>query len=139
MNAEKVLELLKSEEFLLKLEDTNSNEEAQKLFAAEGVTLEMDKVQDIREALTSVLEDPKEISEEDLENVSGGGALKTALRAVMIVTLAYGTYHIYDKIKGRGGFREGIENAGGQVQRWVLKAENKLVDLIVKPAVAQSV
>ena len=137
MNGEKVIELLKNGEFLAKLEKTNSNEEAQKLFAAEGVSLDIDKVQDLREALTCVLEDPKAISEESLDNVSGGGVLKKAAYVVIGAGMLYGGHEFYksiaDEVKNRGGYKEGWEKVFAMPKTLLGKAQDIVVDILAKP------
>ena len=77
-------ELTNNHEFMQKIDETKSYEEAKTLFAAEGVDLDSE-LQGIREA-------DDELTEESLENVAGGitwkqitGAWNVGLQAGVVI------------------------------------------------------
>lgn len=92
--------LLEKEEFLEKLKGVNTDEECQKLFADNGVELSID---DIRMMVEESAKAAKtgELSDEDLDNVSGGIIITASTAACFVVGSAaigffssYG-YHSY--------------------------------------------
>ncbi len=91
--AEKLSLLIKDKDFVVKLAQTKSDEEAVKLFVDNDCELEAEKVKIVRDILNSLIEGEIEISEKDLENVSGGiniGYKKALAIALGVTALSIG-------------------------------------------------
>ncbi len=85
--AEKLSLLIQDKDFVLKLAETKSDEEAVKLFAENGCgELKPEKVKIVRDTLNSLLKGEMKISEDDLENISGGAVDYTKVLAVALAT-----------------------------------------------------
>lgn len=73
MNYEKDLQLIENEEFVKKLENSETLEEAKNVFLENGVNVDVDVMKN------DILASNKELDETDLENVAGGGIIQGAL------------------------------------------------------------
>ena len=69
MNYEKDLQLIENEEFVKKLENSETLEEAKNVFLENGVNIDVDVMKN------DILASNKELDETDLENVAGDGIL----------------------------------------------------------------
>ena len=93
--AQKISSLIQDKDFVLKLAETKSDAEAAKLFADNDCELTADKVKLVRDTLNSFLKGDIEISEDDLENVSGGRIDATKVLAVALAaTLVIGGTYV---------------------------------------------
>lgn len=73
MENEKLLELLKNEEFAKKIVAMETPEEVQKAFEDQGVEITIDEVKFLGEIINKSIEKGgKPLTEEDLEEISGG-------------------------------------------------------------------
>ena len=93
----KISSLIQDPKFVLKLAETKSDEEAVKLFADNGCELAADKVKFVRDTLNSLLKGDIEISEDDLENISGGRidtakVVAVALAATIVIGAPLGVW-----------------------------------------------
>lgn len=68
----KIEEIFKNEEKVKYLCSLNTPEEAQKAFAEEGVDLTLDELNELRDAIIRAIDNKGELSEDDLEQASGG-------------------------------------------------------------------
>ncbi len=94
MNREALVEkIMQDQAFVDQLSDAESAEAAQKLFASKGVEFTLEEVKAIA---AGVQAENGELSEDDLEAVSGGVSLKDVDTIVKIIN---GVVTIIDKIR----------------------------------------
>ncbi len=108
MNGEKIILLLQSEEFLAKLNDSETVAETKKLFASEGLGINDEKAQIIMDALKSAnkkAHDGEIMSEEDLKLISGGGVITKALEFVILSSILATGVGIGVSVHKRGGIK----------------------------------
>lgn len=72
MEENKIKELFSDEAFVNALMELESAEEVQSTLAAKGLNLSLDEINSIRTSLLSAENPDAELSESELENVSGG-------------------------------------------------------------------
>ncbi len=82
---EQLQELMNDESFAKEIAKLETNEEVQKAFEAHGIGFTMDEIKDITEKLYG---DETELSEESLENVSGGFVITSTMLAIIGVATA---------------------------------------------------
>ncbi len=115
--AEKLSSLIQDKDFVVKLAQTESDEEAKKLFAENGCELEIEKIKLIRDTLSALIKGEIEISEKDLENISGGAdvnykkVLAVALGATLVIGLGVAGVHA---LSGSKTPPAAVESATGQ-------------------------
>ncbi len=79
MEEEKIRELFSDETFVSSLLELETPEEVQKALAEKGVDLTIDEICTVQKSL---MQSDGELSEEDLENVSGGSIIATLIIVV---------------------------------------------------------
>ena len=80
---EKVQKLLSDEEFVKKLISQETIEDAKKLFEDQGIKTNIEEMKILRELIKEISNNSKkELSEDDLEEISGGVSIKNGLRKV---------------------------------------------------------
>ncbi len=99
-NAEKIMELIKNKNFLLKLSEVKTDEEAMQLFANNNAEVNDEQIKTIISALKGAMEENKKLADKELEKVSGGGffTVKQALALTMGITLIAGTAYMADDV-----------------------------------------
>ena len=87
---EKLEKLLQDEEFVKELLQQETAEDAQKFFAVHGVEISIDELNAIRKGIMARLDNSEELSDDQLENVAGGGtadvitfAIDTGVKAII--------------------------------------------------------
>ena len=108
MNEEKIKEVFSDEEFLDKLLSTTTPEEAQELLEDKDIEMSIGEIEKAKELILKKLENPDldleaELSDEDLEDVSGGCLLGACMLLVFVVTPAVTLLgkHIHKQTNGR--------------------------------------
>lgn len=85
----KFLSLLQDGKFLLEISKKQSTDEVRKEFLQKGYDLTDEEAEFILKTVKDILNNKVEVSEEDLENISGGQAdIRTVLTVIIGVTLA---------------------------------------------------
>ena len=98
MNQEKIMQLLRNEDFLNKLADMNSAEEAQVLFEENGVELALQDVEAIGKFIDKIISGEisqdtlekmanGELSEDELEQVTGGFFMLIGIAVAVVGTV----------------------------------------------------
>lgn len=98
---QKLAELFQNEQFKKEANELKTAEELQRLFASYGLELSLDEVYSLCEKIALNME-KGELSEDELENVSGGFAITAGVVALgvgCIGALALGIYNGYKKTK----------------------------------------
>lgn len=100
---EKLKELFLSESFNREAEGLATVEELQALFAKHSMDVTQGEVIELCSQIVQQTQADKtgEISEEALDNVSGGGLFLTTTAAAAVVAAAVATVVVYYKIRGR--------------------------------------
>lgn len=105
MNIENVPEVVKNafadKEFVAALERITTAEEAQKAFAAKGIEMTLDEVQQIG----NLMAQQDELGEDDLDSVAGGFAITTGyaviIGGVAVCLAAAGVKILWGKLTGK--------------------------------------
>lgn len=79
MNEEKIKALLSDEKFVAGILELETPEDVCKAFADEGVTVTTEEIIQVKEQLASIGENNDELSEDQLEDVSGGYFVTTLI------------------------------------------------------------
>lgn len=111
MEDKKLLEsLLKDEKFIAKLNDAEDFQKVKELFESEGLVLsisECEEVLNVLNYITLKAQNGEKVSDEDLENVSGGSAFKKIVGQALIGMSLYVGYNVYKNVdnirKNNGG------------------------------------
>ena len=131
---EKVVELLKNENFIAKLNDAVDLNEVRNIFASEGIEISLDKAKVIMEALHSVnerIQRTEEITEEELDEIAGGGSIiRKALELVLMSAVVAEGIRITGKVKQKGGVSKKISNYTDKVKGALISAEDNVVNWI---------
>ena len=120
MEKEKLSKLLNDEDFLKKILPMKTPEEVQAEFKKEGLELSIEEIEALGKAINAAAKKGKPLSEDELENVSGGmlDLLGVALLPVAIVSLPalpiYGVY--WCGKKAVGGIKSGAKRVAGGVK-----------------------
>ena len=140
---EKIIGILKNENFIAKLNDAVDLNEIRDVFRSEGIEISLDKAKVITEALSSVNEriqnteevtdeELEEISDESLEKIDGGrSVMRKALELVFMFAVIAEGVRISKKVRQRGGVSEKITDYTTKGKNALIAAENKVVDWIV--------
>jgi len=86
MNDEQIKELFSDEVFVNSLFELDEPEDVQKALAAKGLNLSLEEISVIRNSLQN--ENTDELSEDELESVSGGVAVTAVVGAIIIAVSA---------------------------------------------------
>lgn len=147
--AKKLSALFQDKDFVFKLAETKSDEEAIKLFAENDCELEPEKVKFVRDTLDSLLKGEIEISEEDLENISGGSGevdYKKVLAVALGATIVLGGGALLvSNLKGapppqppQPSFWGNIAQGAGQVGKAALPIAGAMAQVAAQPTYWQS-
>lgn len=132
---EKVIEVLKDENFIAKLNDAVDLNEIRDVFSSEGIEISLDKARVIAETLSSVnerIQNTEEVTDEELDEIAGGrSVVHKALELVFMFAVIAEGVRISKKVRQRGGMSEKITDYTAKGKNALIAAENKVVDWIV--------
>lgn len=132
---EKVIGVLKDENFIAKLNDAVDLNEVRDIFSSEGIEISLDKAKVIMEALSSVnerIQNTEEVTDEELDEiVSERLIVRKALEFVFMCAVITEGVKISQKVIQRGGVNEKILDCTSKGKNALLAAEDKVVNWIV--------
>ncbi len=132
---EKVIGVLKDENFIAKLNDAVDLNEVRDIFSSEGIEISLDKAKVIMEALSSVnerIQNTEEVTDEELDEIAGGRSIvRKALELVFMCAVITEGVRISKKVIQRGGVNEKILDCTSKGKNALLVAEDKVVNWIV--------
>lgn len=132
---EKVIEVLKDENFIAKLNDAVDLNEIRDVFSSEGIEISLDKARVIAETLSSVnerIQNTEEVTDEELDEIAGGrSVVHKALELVFMFAVIAEGVRISKKVRQRGRMSGKIVDCTTKEKNALIAAENKVVDWIV--------
>lgn len=87
MNEQQIKELFSNEEFIDSLLALETPEEVQKALTDQGVDLSIQEILAIKDSIANSLDSEEELSEEQLETVTGGSFLVVAIISAVVTGL----------------------------------------------------